>query len=215
MERIIPIQKLTFGKYFNEYEKYGGCAEGLIEMPLPEYFKLNRKKYPIPKSLDEFSDAICYGQRIFMGQKEDEDFSIILRQIDGYYYSIVTGEEWDDKKALIFGKKVLTCRVIELYPIAMHLLSLVLEMAERERKMLHREPTTMEKLAGIDELNIFSELAALDFLRSSMNKTVEQVMLTPYNECLVRFLMAKRTIDYQERLFDRQKAEQMIKYKNQ
>jgi hypothetical protein len=180
---------------------------------MPRKFQTKSQSYTIPQTLDEFTNSLCYGQRIFLGVKENEDISIILRQIDGYYYPIVTGLPWDEKKSLNFGKLVLTCNIIDLYPIAMHLINLVSEMAQRETRLLRREPSKIEKLAGIDKLNLYSELAALDFLRTSMDKTMEQVMLTPYNECLVRFMMAKETIAYQERLFERQKDDQLSKIK--
>lgn len=213
MERIIPIEKLTLIKYFQSFEKYGGCAEGLIQMPLPEHLMINKKRYEIPKDMTEFCENICYGQRMFLGRKETDDVSVILRQITGYYFTKATGDRWDEKKSLLFGKYVLTCKIIDLYPIAMHLISLVSEMAEREQKLLHREPTKTEKIAGIDKLSVFAELSALDFLRTSMGITVEEVLLSPYNECLVRFMMAKEVDDYQKRYFERVKDDQEAKYK--
>jgi hypothetical protein len=35
-----------------------------------------------------------------------------------------------------------------------------------------------------------------------MKCTVPEVLLTPYNECLVRFMVAKETADFQERYFE-------------
>jgi hypothetical protein len=84
----------------------------------------------------------------------------------------------------------------------MHLVTLIGEMAEREQKLLHREPTKMELAAGIEKLNVFSDLTSLDFLRDAMKCTVPEVLLTPYNECLVRFMIAKEQADYQERYYD-------------
>ena len=57
----------------------------------------------------------------------------------------------------------------------------------------------MELAAGIEKLNVFSDLTSLDFLRDAMKCTVPEVLLTPYNECLVRFMVAKEQADYQER----------------
>jgi hypothetical protein len=89
----------------------------------------------------------------------------------------------------------------------MHLTNLVSEMAERERSLLHREPSKTELAAGIEKLNVFSELTSLDFLRDAMKVTVPEVLLTPYNECLVRFMIAKAQADFQERYYDLMKRE--------
>jgi hypothetical protein len=80
----------------------------------------------------------------------------------------------------------------------MHLTTLIGEMAEREQKLLHREPTKIELAAGIESLNIYSELSAIDFLRDTLKITIEEVLLLPYSECLVRFMQAKAVSDYQE-----------------
>ena len=156
----------------------------------------------IPKNMDEFTENICYGQRLFMVRKEDNDFGVILRTMDGFYYPLATVNKWDEDKALLFGKIILTLQVIYLYPVAMHLVTLTSEMLEREQKLLHREPTKMELAAGIEKLNVFSDLVALDFLRDAMKCTVPEVLLTPYKECLVRFMLAKETAEFQERHFE-------------
>lgn len=184
------------------FELYSGISDGLILLPVPGYFKLGSKHLPVPETLDDFTENICYGQRMFLSQNEDNDFGVIFRVIDGYYYPLSTKKKWDADKALLFGKKVLPCAVKEIYPIAMHLIKLVSEMADREQLLLHREPSKVELAAGIEKLNIFSELSSLDFLRDAMKITVEEVLLTPYKECLVRFMMAKATDDYRERYFE-------------
>jgi len=114
---------------------------------------------------------------------------------------------------LLFGNKILPCKVKELYPVAMHLIKLVSELADREIKLLHREPSKIEKAAGIDKLNIFTELNSLDFLRDAMKITVPEVLLTPYNECLVRFMNAKEMAAFQERYFELIKEEATAKPK--
>jgi hypothetical protein len=130
-------------------------------------------------------------------RKEENDFGAILRVIEGFYFPMFN--KWDEDKALLFGKYILPLKAKDLYPVAMHLTTLIGEMAEREQKLLHREPTKMELAAGIEKLNVFSELTSLDFLRDAMKCTVPEVLLTPYNECLVRFMVAKEQADYQER----------------
>lgn len=207
------IEKISLKQMLNP--EYSGLSDGLSQLPMPESLKIKRVKLPIPKDLDEFSETICYGQRLFLVRKEDNDIGMILRVIDGYYYPLYTKSKWDEDKALLFGKTVITLKVVNLYPIAMHLVTLISEMVEREQKLLHREPTKQEKAAGIDKLNVFSELNAIDFLRDSLKKTIEEVMLTPYNECLVRFMREKEVGAYQERYMEvlKRESESKTKYK--
>jgi hypothetical protein len=215
----LNIKKITLRDMMFNFLEYRNLPEGLVQLVKPLRIKINGKSYPIPETLDEFTKSICYGQRLFFTQKEENDFGSILRVMDGYYYPMTDHyewhwltlykgkEKWDADKALLFGKYVLTCKVYELYPVAMHLSKLVDEMVKREIAVLHREPSKIELAAGIEKLNVFSDLTSLDFLRDAMKITVPEVLLTPYNECLVRFMIAKETNDYQERYFELMKDE--------
>ena len=216
MARIIPIEKLTLLQMMKHQPTYDRVADGLVELPVPEKIFIGFQEHSVPKTLEEFSDKLCYAQRLFLAQPEKDDYAMILRTMDGYFYPIHTGKKWDDRKALIFGKKVLTCTVINLYPVALSLINLLGELVTREQKLLYREPSNQEKAAGINKLSIFAELNSIDFLRSTMNKTEEQVLLTPYNECLVRFMMAKEQAEYQERYYEilREESEAKIKSKS-
>ena len=213
MAYVKSLEKLTLKEMLFNINLYSDLPDGLIQLPIPDSIVIKSKKILIPKDLDEFTENLCYGQRIFLARKEDNDFGSILRVSDGYFYPLVTLKEWDENKALLFGKNVLLCKVKEIYPIAMHLVTLVGEMAEREQKLLHREPSKLEKAAGIDKLSVFSELTAIDFLRQVLNKTYDEVMLTPYNECLVRFMLAHETAMFQERHYELMKRESESKSK--
>jgi hypothetical protein len=201
------IETLSLRDMIDNINIYWGLSDGLIQIPAPD----SLLGVPVPKDMSEFCEGICYGQRIFLAQKEDNDFGVILRMVDGYFYPLVTSEKWDSDKALLFGNNILTLPVKDLYPVAMHLITLVSEMAEREQKLLHREPTKIEKAAGIENLNKYSELTSLDFLRDAMKCTVPEVLLTPYNECLVRFMIAKDQADYQERYYKLQQEQSETK----
>lgn len=215
MAHVKSLEKLTLKEMLFNISFYSGLPGGLIQLPIPDSIIIKGQKIPIPKDMEEFTESLCYGQRIFLARKEDNDFGSILRVSDGYFYPLVTKKEWDENKALLFGKNVLLCRVKEIYPIAMHLVTLVGEMAEREQKLLHREPSKLEKAAGIDKLSVFSELTAIDFLRQVLNKTYDEVMLTSYNECLVRFMLAHETAMFQERHYElmKRESESKTKYK--
>jgi hypothetical protein len=201
MARIKELKDLTLKEMMFNFQEYSGLPDGLVQLPVPERIKIKGKYYSVPEDYEQFTKSLCYGQRLFLSQKEDKDFGVIIRVIDGYYYSLVTGNKWDADKALLFGKYVLHLHVKDLYPVAMHLINLVAELAEREKQLLFREPSKIELAAGIEKLNIFSELSSLDFLRDAMKITIAEVLLTPYKECLVRFMIAKETEEYRERYF--------------
>ena len=202
MARIKKIDRLKVKDMIKYPGAYQGLTDGLIKLPIPDSLMIGLKAYSIPLSMDEFTDTLCYGQRLFLAREEESDMGIIMRMIEGYYYPLVTKNKWNEDEALLFGKKVLNCKVKELYPVAMHFVTLTGEVAERELMLLHREPSKVEKAAGIEKLNIFAELNALDFLRDAMQISVPEVLLTPYNECLVRFMAAKELNDYQEKYAD-------------
>jgi hypothetical protein len=191
------IDKITLRQMIDSPHLYWGLADGLVQLPVPDSIL----GVSVPKDMSEFCESICYGQRIFLAQPETNDYGAILRMMDGYFYPLVTGEKWDADKALLFGENILSLHAVDLYPLAMHLVTLVSEMAEREQKLLHREPTKVEQAAGIEKLNKYSDLMALDFLRDAMKCTVPEVLLTPYNECFVRFMIAHETAMYQERYY--------------
>jgi hypothetical protein len=201
MARVKDIEDLTLKEMIENIDLYAGLPEGLAQLPVPDHIRIKRKKLTIPKDVDEFTDKLCYGQRLFLTRKEDNDFGLILRVMDGYYYPQVV-DKWNEDHALLFGKYVLTLRVVDLYPAAMYLVTLISEMIEKENKLLYRAPSKIELAAGIEKLNIFSDLTSLDFLRDVMKCTVPEVLLTPYNECLVRFMIAKETNEYQERYIE-------------
>jgi len=202
MARIKEIDKLRFIDMIFHFDQYGGLSEGLVELPRPQMIRIDRKNYRVPYLMDELAENICYGQRLFLTQEEQNDYDLITRIMDGYYYPIVTGKKWDNEKALLFGKKVLTCKAKELYPVAMHLINLISELVDREKKLLHREHSKLEKAAGIEKLNVFADMMSLDFLRDAMKITTEEVLLTPYKECLVRFMIQKETNGFQERYIE-------------
>jgi len=215
MARIKNIEYLTLKDMANDLDAYSGLADGLIQLPCPHRLIIRFMSYRVPETMEEMAKNICYGQRLFLAREEENDIGLITRMISGYYYTVVTGEKWDEEKTLLFKNKVITCKAKELYPVAMHFVTLINEIAEKEKVLLHREPSKVELAAGIEKLNVFSELNSLDFLRDAMKCTVQEVLLTSYNECLVRFMNAKELADYQERYFklEREQYEAKLKYK--
>ena len=211
--KLIPIHKLTLKEMILNTSEYGSLSDGLCQLTVPDQLRIGKKYYPVPADMNEFSKSLCYGQRLFFNTEEENDYGVIIRMIDGYYFPVVMGGKWDQDKALLFGKHVITCTVIDLYPVSFHLVKLFGDMIEREHKLLYHAPSKMELAAGIEKLNVYSELSALDFLRDSMKVPVSEVLLTPYNECLVRFMLAKETEDFKTRYIELQNEEFKIKSK--
>ena len=208
VRKMPRIEKLTLWHMILEPERYAGIASGLAEMPLPDTIRIKGRDYTVPQTLEEFSTNICYAQRLFFATPEEFDVGIILRYVAGYYYPFVNKDKWDEKKVLMFYKKIISLRAINLYPVAIQLLKLMGELAERERTLLNRQPSAQEVAANIERLNKFSSLTALLFLQDSFKATESEVMLKPYDDCLARFLLAKEQNAFTERLQEVYKQQQ-------
>lgn len=196
------LDKIIFRDMILHPDLYGGLSDGLVQLPVPETIRIHHKTMAVPKTLDEFSDRICYGQRLFLMNEEPTEPAVILRIMTCYYFPLITGRKWDEDLCLHIGKYILTCTAILIYPVAMHLIRLLGELADREKSLIHREPTKIELAAGIEKLNVFSKLASLDYLRDLMKISVPEVLLTPYSECLVRLMMAHEQEEYQKRYME-------------
>ncbi len=194
---------------------YHTLAEDLKEFPLPDWLRLRRRRYAIPLTPEHFARTICYGQRLFFTREACDDFDAIVRLVGGYYYPLVMREKWHEDSVARIAKYILPCKVIDLYPVAMMFLGHMTTIIERETALLHRELTKTERAAGVERLQPFNDLISLDFLRDAMKVTTPEVLLTPYNECLVRFMMHKEVEDYRERYADLLRIEQEHKLKKQ
>jgi len=215
MENIKRIDKLTLFDMIKQPELYAGLADGLIELPLPDKLKIKNRILTIPLTREDLSDRICYGQRLYLAREEINDFGIIIRLIGGYFYSEITGLKFNEDKIFGIVKYIVTCLAKDVYPVALHLVKLISELIANEQKLLYKEPTKLELAAGIERLNAYSELNTLDFLRDAMKCTHNEVMETPYNECLVRLMNAKEISDYQERYYKLQIEQVELKSKKQ
>jgi len=212
MANIKRIDKLRLFDMIKYPELYSGLADGLIDLPLPDKLKI-KKILTIPLNREQLAENICYGQRLYLAREELNDFGIIIRLVGGYFYPEITGLKFNE--ANIFGIviNIVTCLAKDIYPVALHLVKLISELIANEQKVLYKEPTKLELAAGIEKLNAYSELNTLDFLSNVMRCTPEEVMLTPYNECLVRLMSAKEMNEYQERYFKLQMEESQLKTK--
>ena len=209
---IVPAEKLTLGHILREPHRYGALADDFLKMQFPAVLTIGRTAYPVPLTLKQFSRHLCYGQRLFLAQREPHDIGYVLRYIDGYYYPFATGRPWDEAKALSFGRKILNCKAKDVFPVAQHLINLMDELIKREQKQLQREPSKLEKAAGIEKLNRFAGLTSLIFLMDSFKLPEAAVMLLPYDDCLVRFMLQKEQQAYAERLTELQAKESKSRF---
>jgi len=205
------ISRLDLGTMISEPLRYDGLREGLASLPLPELLTIRGKKLTIPTNLNDFCDNVTYGQKIFFQRPEENEYGIVLRFISGYFYPLFSGKEWDENRALKFGSFVLRSKVLEVYPVALHLVTLMGQLAEREVKLLERKPTSEERQAGIDKLSLFSDLSSILFLQESFRCSWDEVLGKPYNDCLVRFMYQKEQNAYAERLSEIYRKQQSKK----
>jgi hypothetical protein len=197
MENVIPLKYLQLKHIIKHPERYLSLLDDLVNLPSPQLISIGMLKLPVPQSLDELTDTICYGQRLYLVDKCKSDIETIIHSVIGYYYPL-TGYKWNMDKAHL---NLNHCFATELFPAGFQILRLMGDLVERERKLLNRKIKPEEAQAGIERLNKFAELSAIDYLRASKNlKTDEEVMLLPYAECLVRFLKEKEEQGFRERL---------------
>lgn len=211
--KIPPIHKLTLATMIRDWWRWKNIGDDLCKLPLPDLLTIGKKRLFIPQTMEQFGDSICYGQRMFFTVDEPNDVAIVIRMIAGYYYPIVTGRTWDDKRALEFGSNILNSCVIELFPVAFHMVNIMGEIADREHKLLQREPSKQERAAGIDRLNKFADLTSIMFLIDSFKCSESEVMAKPYNDCLVRFMLQKEQNAFADRLADVYQKERESKMK--
>lgn len=198
--RVTGVERLTLWQMLLEPAKYGGIAAGLATLPTPDVIRIGRRCLPVPQDLEQFAAQLRYGQRLYLATEESFDVQLIMRYVGGYFQPLYDEAPFDERRLLTFQRKVLSSPVKVLYPVAQHLVNLMSELAEREHKLLYREPTKQEKAAGIDRLTRFASLTSLLFLQESFHATEAEVMLLPYDDCLVRFMLAKEQNAYSERL---------------
>jgi hypothetical protein len=202
--KIVPAEHLTLGQLLAQPHRYGALVEDFCKLTLPAAISIKGTYYPVPLTLKQFSRHLCYGQRLFLATREPHDIGYALRYLDGYYYPMCTGKPWNEAAALSFGRNVLNCKAKDVFPVAQHLITLMDELITREKKHLFREPSKLEKAAGVERLAPFAALTNLIFLMDSFKLPEAAVMLLPYDDCLVRFMLQKEQQAYSERLMELQ-----------
>ena len=201
MEIIIPVENLTLKQFLKHADRYISLIEDLVNLPCPDRMRIGLNYYPVPQNIDQLTETICYGQRLFLAGSVEGDMATILHTIIGYYYPLIFNGGWDIDKANKVLSKIQSCNVVELFPASYQMLKLTGDLIERERKLLNRKVKPEEIQAGIDILNKYADLSAIDFLRESKRLNSDnEIMLLSYSECLVRFMKEKEEQEFAERL---------------
>lgn len=211
--RADAYQRLTLRQLTKRPELYMRYLRYFNAMPLPAAIRIGHGWYPVPLTLKQFSGQLSYGQRLFLAVQEPHDIGYVLRYMDGYYYTMVTGRAWNESEALSFGRKILNCKAKDVFPIVQQLIKLMEELVKREQKALYREPTKQEKAAGIERMNRFAHLTAMLLLQESFRMCEAEILQLPYDDCLVRFMLRKEQQAYQERLLELQRKESDTKHR--
>jgi hypothetical protein len=211
MEIIIPIEQLTLKQIVKHQDRYSSLIDDLANLPCPGEIRIGLKYFHVPQDINELTETICFGQRLFLAEKTHDDLETIIHTIIGYYYPYIF-KYWDRDKTKKVLPKIYNCNAVELFPAGYQILKLTGELIEREKKLLYRKIKSEEIQAGIDKLNKYSDIASIDFLREKKHLINDnEIMLLPYSECLVRFMKEKEEQEYAERLREVYEAKSKIK----
>jgi hypothetical protein len=172
--------------------------EQLAEMPTPGSIRIGWKRYGVPQNLNDFRDAICWGQRLMMATPHKTDFETFMYFVCNYYQPIVTKKPFDEQLVMRLYRKIVNCNISELYPVAMHFVKLFNEMIDIEQSKLNSTPDAMMRAAGIDSLSIFSDLAILKLVANECKVKLNDAHLVDYNTVFSLLYEAKLMKDFTE-----------------
>lgn len=210
MDGMKNIELVTLADMVAHPELYWSLADQLTGLPCPSVFMVER----VPEDIEQFTERLSYGQKYFMTAEEKNDVNVIIRYIGGYFFPLLTSKPWVESECLKWCETIKFMPVVDLYPITFRLTELMLEVVEREKKLLERKPSKQEQAAGIEKLNKFADLSAVKFLQREFGISREAVMQLPYNDCLVEFLYNHELQAYEQRLAEIYRKENEDKAKN-
>lgn len=195
---------IALGKRFN----ISTLCSQLAQLPLPNTFRIGFKSYSIPSNIDQLKTNICWGQRLFMTSQANNDFETFVYLTACFYQPIVDKKQYDDILAIRFYKRLLRCKMIELYPITMHLYGLLNQIIEIENKTLSTKITKEMRAAEVDRLSKFSEFNVLKKLANETGCKLENAHLTSYNIAFTILWESKEHDEFVERYNEILKASQ-------
>lgn len=178
----------------------------LTELACPNEIRIGLKLYPVPITVNDFRDNICWGQRLFMATEHQNDFETFLYFFANYYQPIVTGKPYSEERVLRFYDKITKCHAHEAYPVLTRLVELFTECVQIENGKLNSEPNKEMKAAEINRLQPFSDLNILELVSQKCRVKLEEAHLQEYNVVFALLWYEKEVNDFQIRYNEIQKA---------
>jgi hypothetical protein len=171
----------------------------LTLLPCPDTFRIGWGLYDVPKSLNEFRDNICWGQRLMMLEPHTSDLDTFRLFVANFYQPFVTGKKFDDGLVKKVAKKLAKCSVKELYPVSLRLIDLFNQTLKVESEKLNSEPDSVMKAAEVDKLKVFSDMVILKIISDKCKVKLSKAHLVDYNTVFALLWEDKEVNDYTKR----------------
>jgi len=207
---LAPLKYITLKRLAKMASKYNTVIfqQQLTDLACPYTLRIGLKRYPVPLTIDEFRDSICWGQRLMMATEHQNDFESILFFVANYYQPIITKKPFDEKLVMKVYRKLAYCNVQELYPVLMRLVKLFTEVVEIEAQKLDSKPSKDMLAAEINRLQPFSDMNILELVSNRCRVPLSEAHLIEYNIVFALLWAEKETADFNKRFSEIQIAKQ-------
>ena len=195
----MQINWLTLRRLFHLKGNIEQLQQDLYELPCPDRIRIGFKTYRVPTTVQELSDNICWGQRLFAMSPQKNDLESFLFLVSNYYQPIVTGKEHSEEAAVKFYRKITRCHVNELYPVAFRMANLFSDLVKNEHDKLSGNITKEMKAAEIEKLNVFADFNILKMVANELKVDIRQAHLIEYNIVFTLLLSEKESMDFNAR----------------
>jgi len=195
------VKHLTLKRLINLASKHD-CSillNQLAELPCPTKLRIGVREYAIPNSIEQFTDNICWGQRLYMASKQTNEFESILYLIASFYQPILDKSKFDDEKVLNTFVRLLNCNADEILPVLNRFSIFFADMIANEMAKLNREVTREMRAAEINKLQPFSDMSILELIAERCKVPLLEAHLINYNIVLVLLWKDKETDEFGKR----------------
>ncbi|MDD2277848.1 MAG: hypothetical protein PHS05_02170 [Bacteroidales bacterium] len=189
---------LTLRRLFR-LDKNNVLIEQLAGLAVPYNIRIGLREYPVPLTVNDLGDNICWGQRLLMATEHKSDLETYMFFLANYYQPVVTGKPFSEKRVMKFYKKITKCHAVEAYPVLTRLVNLFTEMVKIENEKLNRPPTKAMQAAEIDKLQPFSDLNILELIADKCKVKLTDAHMEEYNVVFALLWSEKESQDFQER----------------
>ena len=195
------VKYLTLKKLLTLSTKHGcnKLIDQLCELPCPDKIRIGLRYYHVPKSIEEFTESICWGQRLFMSSEQSTELEALLYLLACYYQPQITKSQFDEKKVIKVFKRLLSSNAIELFPAVNRLSFLFAKAVQNETDKLNGTVTREMRAAEIDRLKPFAELSILQTISDKCKVPLMEAHLVEYNVVFAILWAEKETADFNKR----------------